>query len=99
MRVMEQNLDKRMTLAFLAASVHVTPAYLCRLFKSEIGVAPIQYINRLRIQRAHDLLQSSFLSVKEIAGAVGYSDPSRFSRDFKKKYQIAPTVFRQTSSN
>ena len=55
---------------------------------------PIQYLKVLRIERAKYLLETSFLSVKEIAHIVGVNDESHFVRDFKKTYGAPPTPYR-----
>lgn len=55
---------------------------------------PIQYLKVLRMERAKHLLETSFLSVKEIAHIVGVNDESHFVRDFKKTYGVPPTSYR-----
>ena len=55
---------------------------------------PIRYLRLLRMERAKDLLESSFLSVKEIAFQVGVNDESHFVRDFKSTYGFSPALYR-----
>jgi len=55
---------------------------------------PIRYLRQLRMERAKDLLESSFLSVKEIAFRVGLNDESHFVRDFKSTYGYSPALYR-----
>ena len=55
---------------------------------------PIQYLKVLRIERAKYLLETSFLSVKEITHIVGINDESHFVRDFKRIYGVPPTLYR-----
>ena len=55
---------------------------------------PIRYLRLLRMERAKDLLESSFLSVKEIAFQVGLNDESHFVRDFKSTYGYSPALYR-----
>jgi hypothetical protein len=59
-----------------------------------VGVPPIKYLRLLRMERAKGLLESSFLSVKEIAFQVGLNDESHFVRDFKSTYGFSPAIYR-----
>jgi hypothetical protein len=59
-----------------------------------VGMPPIKYLKLLRMERAKGLLESSFLSVKEIAFQVGLNDESHFVRDFKLTYGYSPTTYR-----
>ena len=60
---------------------------------------PIRYLRQLRMERAKDLLESSFLSVKEIAFRVGLNDESHFVRDFKSTYGYSPALYRSQFRN
>ena len=60
---------------------------------------PIRYLRQLRMERAKDLLESSFLSVKEIAYQVGLTDESHFVRDFKSTYGHSPALYRSQFKN
>ena len=60
---------------------------------------PIRYLRLLRMKRAKDLLESSFLSVKEIAFQVGLNDESHFVRDFKSTYGYSPALYRSQFRN
>jgi hypothetical protein len=55
---------------------------------------PMRYLRVLRMERAKDLLESSFLSVKEIGFRVGLTDESHFVRDFKATYGLSPACYR-----
>jgi Helix-turn-helix domain len=57
-------------------------------------MSPIRYLKQLRMEKAKHLLETSFLSVKEITFRVGINDDSHFVRDFKKAYGKAPTQYR-----
>ena len=60
---------------------------------------PIRYLRQLRMERAKELLESSFLSVKEIAFQVGLNDESHFVRDFKSTYGYSPALYRSQFKN
>ena len=57
-------------------------------------MSPIKYLKLLRMEKAKHLLETTFLSVKEITYRVGINDDSHFVRDFKKAYGTAPTQYR-----
>ena len=94
MRMMRDGLHEELSLAGLAQSVNLSVWRLSHIFRSEVGMPPIQYLKALRIERARYLLETSFLSVKEIAHIVGLNDESHFVRDFKKTYGVPPTSYR-----
>jgi len=91
---MRENLHRRVPLDELANIVNLSIWRLCHLFRSETGVSPIQYLKSLRLERARDLLETSLLSIREIAKSIGLDDQSHFVRDFKKVYGASPTSYR-----
>ncbi|HEV7398491.1 MAG TPA: helix-turn-helix transcriptional regulator [Pyrinomonadaceae bacterium] len=91
---MQDNLTAELSLAGLAESVNLSVWRLSHIFRSEVGRPPIQYLKVLRIEKAKYLLETSFLSVKEITHLVGLKDESHFVRDFKKTYGVSPTPYR-----
>ena len=93
-RMMEQSLAGDISLRTLAKNVNLSPPRLRQLFKKDTGVSPIQYVRRLRARKAAYLLQTSFLSIKEVAFQSGSGDVSHFVRDFKKHYGLTPSEFR-----
>ena len=93
-RLMQENFNQELTLEEFAQSVNLSVWRLSHIFKSEIGLSPIHYLRSLRMVKAGNLLETSFLSVKEIAHAVGINDESHFVRDFKIIYGVTPTRYR-----
>lgn len=83
----------------MASSLGVTPGHLTQHFRQELGITPWEYLTRVRIERAKELLASSALSITEIAGQVGYSDAAYFSRVFGNETGRTPRSYRQQSSN
>lgn len=81
----------------LAASVNLSPSRLRHLFKDETGLTPAQYLKRLRLERARELLEGSFLRLKDVMPLVGINDESHFVRDFKKVHGLSPRRYRQQS--
>ena len=91
---MRDDVRGELSLAEFAQSVNLSIWRLCHIFKSDVGMPPIRYLRLLRMERAKDLLESSFLSVKEIAFQVGLNDESHFVRDFKSTYGFSPALYR-----
>lgn len=93
-QIMRDNLDRELPLVELAQYVNLSPWRLCHLFRADTGMPPIKYLRQLRLEAAKQLLEVSFLSVKEITYKVGINDESHFVRDFKRMYGMPPTVYR-----
>jgi transcriptional regulator GlxA family with amidase domain len=91
---MSQNLDRPLQVATLAARASVSPSHFFALFKRRIGLAPMDYFTRLRMERACRLLETTSLSVKEVAAELGYEDQFYFSRVFKSVNRLAPSDYR-----
>jgi AraC-like DNA-binding protein len=92
--MMRDDVRGELSLAELAQSVNLSVWRLCHIFKLDVGMPPIRYLRQLRMERAKDLLESSFLSVKEIAYQVGLNDESHFVRAFKSTYGASPALYR-----
>jgi two-component system response regulator YesN len=71
---------------------------LSTLFKTETGATAMQYLKALRMEKARELLDTTYLSVKEVAVQVGLNDTSHFVRDFKKAFGQTPTQYRNQLS-
>lgn len=88
--IIDHNYDKHISLEELADMVNVSSFYLSRLFKEELGESFSEYITRLRMEKAIELLAKG-QSVKECCFLVGYNDPNYFSRLFKKYFGVTPS--------
>jgi transcriptional regulator GlxA family with amidase domain len=96
--LMEQDIRKSFTLDEIAQAVNLSPSHIYHLFRSDIGVSHTRYLKMLRVKKAKELLETTFMSVKEIVAAVGVNDGSHFVRDFKKQYKMTPTQYRRSLS-
>jgi AraC-like DNA-binding protein len=92
--IMREGLHRNLPMQDLASEVHLSRWHFIRLFKAETSFSPKQYVLNLKMKQAEQLLNESFLSVKEIAASLGFEDRSQFSREFKKICGCAPTAFR-----
>lgn len=81
----------------VAAKLSLSPGYFSVLFKRYTGWTPIEYVTKLRIDRAKQLLIGSDMSIGRIAGEVGYADPLYFTRLFTRLTGVSPREFRKLS--
>lgn len=81
-------------LGIISEHIHVSSAYLSRLFKQVTGETCIEFTNKIKINQSKKLLKETNLKLYEIAYKVGYSDAQYFSTCFKKYEGISPTDFR-----
>ncbi len=77
----------------VAESCSVTENHLCKIFRSELNISPLEYLNQKRLEYAGKLLQSSSMTIAEIAFESGFASPNYFSRIFKKKNGVTPSAF------
>jgi two-component system, response regulator YesN len=89
--LMEGHLHRELTLAEIARATNLSVSRLRHLFKAETSMSLGQYFKLLKLQKAKDLIETTFLSMKEIMNRVGIKDKSHFTRDFKKAYGLTPT--------
>ncbi|MDW8311074.1 MAG: AraC family ligand binding domain-containing protein, partial [Verrucomicrobiales bacterium] len=87
---MKQHLNRALSLDALAVLAGLSRSRYTALFKEHTGFAPIDYLNRLRMHRACQLLDTTELSVKTIAAQLGYEDPLYFSRLFRLVNDASP---------
>jgi AraC-like DNA-binding protein len=83
----------------VAQSMNMSPSRLRHIFKAETGKSPKQFIKLLRLQIAKELLETSFLNIKQITMEIGWNDESHFVRDFKKIYGCSPSKYRTAHLN
>ncbi len=88
---MEKGYKEDISLDRIAKNMYVSPVYISKIFKEETGDSPINYLIKIRLAKAEELLKESTLSIKAVAQNVGYSDAYHFSKLFKKYYGISPS--------
>jgi len=91
---LRQHYAEELSLERVAREVALTPYYYGKIFSKVAGETVVDYLTRVRVEKAKRLLAESALSVKEACYAVGYNDPNYFSRVFKKITGQTPTEFR-----
>ena len=75
----------------------ISENYLTRIFREELGLTPVDYLNRYRVSLARSLLRETDAAITAVAQQVGFDDPAYFSRVFKRYTGQSPRAFRQSS--
>lgn len=91
------HLDTPVSVPELAAMAGFSPSHFSARFRTVTGFSVVEYVKRLRMARARQLLITSELSVGEVAAEVGYVDPFYFSRQFHSVTGLSPRSYRQRS--
>lgn len=93
---LSENYAAKISLDQIARNMYLSPVYISKIFKEETGDSPINYLIKIRLEKARDiLLQGNERSIKNIANSVGYEDVYHFSKLFKKYYGISPLHYKR----
>ncbi len=95
----DEHLSENITVEQLAKILHFNPRYFIRFFKQHIGNTPIQYINRIRMEKAKSILKSTGMNVSDVADITGFNDLFHFSKVFKAHTGFTPTEFKKITSD
>ena len=87
--------EPELSLEEVAASAQISPGYLSRLLKLETGFSFVDYLTRVRITRAMQIMNDPAVKVYEVAEAVGYQSQHYFSRAFKRVFGQPPVEYRR----
>jgi transcriptional regulator GlxA family with amidase domain len=93
--VLEHRLSEPLTLREVARKAGASASHLSALFAAQYGVSPMQYLQRLRLDRARSLLSNPYLRIHEVAAACGYEDVNYFTRLFRSRFGIPPGRWRR----
>lgn len=96
---LENDFSKDWKLEELLKIAHMSRSNLMRIFRKATGQAPIEYLVRLRIQKAMELLRNTDLSITDIALESGFNDSNYFTRQFGKALNQTPSAYRQSLTN
>lgn len=91
---MAENLHRALTLAQLAAVAAWSPTHYSMVFRRQTSLSPIEYLLRLKIQRASEQLRTTDELVADIARGLGFADPFYFSRLFRRRVGCSPRAYR-----
>lgn len=87
--------QERFTLDGLARRCGLSRSRLAELFRAQVGVAPVAFLETQRLRRARELLEHTSLSIAEIADQTGFSSPFYLSLRFKKHLKLSPRDYRR----
>lgn len=87
-----------LTMKDTARYLHISPQHLSRIFRQETGITFMEYLTRVRLRHARELLASSTLRIYEVAERTGYSNQHYFSNAFKKVIGVSPLEYRKQKS-
>ncbi|MBS4210496.1 response regulator [Bacillus sp. FJAT-50079] len=96
-KILDEQYKLDLTLTMIAQMVGVTPSYLSRLFKKEVGINFVDYLQQIRINKAKDLLNIPNMKILEVSEMVGFNNAEYFSRIFKRFTGITPQNYRSQS--
>lgn len=96
LKYIHDNYHRDLSLEVIAGKININPSHLSRIFKKQIGEPVTKYINRVRIEKAKELLAFSGMLAYEAALATGYNDPTYFSHVFKKITGLSPKEFKNS---
>lgn len=91
------NYVKPFSASYLEKEFYLSYKYMAAVFKREKNMTMQQYHTSVRMNNARRLLRSTFMSVSEVAAAVGYSDALYFSRMFRASEGMCPSAYRKTA--
>lgn len=91
----DQNIDKKISLEMIANHVGLSEIHASRIFKKELGIGLIQYVNKVKMEKAATLLDTQNMKIKEVSHAIGMDDQLYFNKLFKKFYNVSPSEYRK----
>jgi len=78
----------------LAARSHLSVRHFTRLFRAETGISPAAYVERVRVETARRLLETSERSIEQVALASGFGTPESLRRAFSRRVELSPREYR-----
>lgn len=88
------HLSESLSLESISDHLHISPSHLSRTFKKALNESLTEYINKARVEKAKEYLETTDTLTYEIAELTGYHDPTYFSSIFKKYTGMSPTEYR-----
>ncbi|WP_441911043.1 AraC family transcriptional regulator [Paenibacillus sp. MCAF9] len=94
-RLISLQYGQQLSIEGIAQTLGYHRAHLTRLFKDATGLPPMQYLQKVRMKKAEELLEGE-LTIAQIASSVGFNDPLFFTKQFHKWSGQSPTEFRKS---
>lgn len=96
-RWMRKNLTERLSIEDLAEKMAMSTRNFARLFRQEMGMTPAKVVERMRVEAARALLESSKEPVDAVAALAGFGDPERMRRAFRRRDGVSPSTVRRAA--
>ncbi len=97
--IKENYMDLGLNVNRLGNHLEISPSYLSKLFKEQYGISILDYLYKIRIEKAKQLLKESSYTIESIATKVGFLNSSAFIKAFKNNEGITPGAYRNLTSN
>lgn len=91
----EKNIKKNITLEEVAKNINITPHYLSKIFKKEVGINFVTYVTDRKIDLAKEMLADKNIPIVNISISLAFNQPNYFSKVFKKKVEVTPSEYRE----
>ncbi|MEO1255915.1 MAG: AraC family transcriptional regulator, partial [Bacteroidota bacterium] len=91
----KDHLHESLCVSTLAEKAYMSEPTFHRVFRNEIGMSPIHFINQTRIKKATAMLSDPNIKMKEVFLTCGFSNPSYFNRTFKKIHGVSPKNYQR----
>lgn len=95
LQYVEEHLADELTVTAIAESASLSESECLRCFRTMVNAAPIQYVKKLRLQRAATLLETTDWKVSDIAAQCGFQEMSYFSKSFRQWTGLSPSQYRE----
>jgi transcriptional regulator GlxA family with amidase domain len=92
---MDTHLQRRLTLAAIAAQAHTSTRTLTRRFREQLDTTPLEWVLRARVRRAQALLESTDRTIEEIATHAGFESAATLRLHFRRLVGVSPTQYRR----
>ncbi len=97
LQYVSENYAQEVRVEALAASCAMSPSYFRKVFLRIMNMTPLEYVNRYRINRAANLMQSTDAPIYQIAAATGFPSPATFNRNFRRYTGKSPAQWRRSA--
>ena len=90
---MRSNISNKLILKDLSELVQLSSSYLSKVFKATTGYSIIEFFNKIKVDKAKEIIIEDDKKIKEVAQMLGFTDEFYFSRIFKKIEGVSPSEF------
>jgi transcriptional regulator GlxA family with amidase domain len=94
--IMQSSIERNLDLGALCVRIRLSREHFVRLFTERMGMPPMRYYSRLKIEAARAMLSSTNLRIREISDMLGYENQFGFARAFRRVSGMSPTRYRAT---